>query len=128
MGEVLISKFVDQGLATIPLTFKARKGYMYIMDGASYAVNTTGINALIIVDRAFEERAEGVSLLPRNVAVFRTENTLPNVYIPLGGILTKFIGISVNGTNSFDGNINIYGSYKEATKVQLLWEWFRKGR
>lgn len=125
---LLIDKFVDQSLSTEPLTFKAPKRRMYLISSIAFFINVAGANAVHITDYSYEELNAVVDITGSKTIISFPAAALNFFQITDMDHKAKYISIGSATSTTFTGVIYIYGDLIKATRVELLWEWFRKGR
>lgn len=126
---LLISNSVFEG--DFP-TYKAPKGKMYFVEAILFAV-TTGLSNVVavVLDEAVEfESNTPFSLQRRIESALATVNLADDRSFFVHGInhKTKYLTFGANSISSFVYLFQVYGELVNASKKDLLSEWFRKGR
>ena len=121
---LLISEqFVDSALR-----FKAPKGMMYDIQTISYTDGSAVSLFVLIFDELLGDEVSDLSTRLSPLSAFRTNTSPAHTVIPGIDHKTKYITITKDAANSVFVFVQIYGNLIKASKLQLLWEYFRSGR
>ncbi len=126
---MLISKFMQEGSPAA--RFKAPRHKMYRVHNIMFTTLVGGNNALSIIPYLLEDgiNVYNPSLSSDLLAVFDTAiaGNHHSAHLPEPED-TKFITIARTSSTTFNAFVVINYELIKASKPDLIWEWFRKGR
>lgn len=125
---MIISARLDE--TDIPKIFKAPTGKMFVIWDIHFSVLSSGDNSMAIIPYAMDggvavhglTSTEILSLMPMDIAGQAEDFSFTN------GERTKMFSVTRQNANAFIGYVIIHYDLVGASKIDLLMEWFRKGR
>lgn len=126
---VLIRKLLTE--ASSVFKYRAPRNFMYLIHSVHLTVLTAGNNRVIVIDELAEDEVTTLSVGRSSGIIFVGETDiaglLPDITfsVPLP---SKFISIGRELATTFSAFIIIDYELIEASKTELIIEWFRKGR
>jgi len=121
---LLISEeFVDNAVR-----FKAPSGMMYHITGISYSNRSSTSQFVMVFDQLLEDEVVDATSRLSPISAFACGDAGANLMVNNLDHKTKFITIAKTTSTGTGVFVCIYGDLVKATQLQLLMEWFRKGR
>ena len=111
------------------LRWKAPRNMMYVVKGVNFADNSSNAAVVSVFNRSLEQGVFQSTQTQDAFATFRIlAGTATNHFIGPIEVEGKFLSIVKDSGQAVNTRIHIYGDLIKATKLKLLWEWFRAGR
>lgn len=110
------------------IRYKAPRNMMFNVESVACSVSTAlATNYVIVTTRWLEDEIVDSTTLADVIAAFASD-LQENFEIININETAKYLSIGKTNAGSIDAMVLIYGTIKRATKMDLLIEWFRRGR